>query len=679
MVSKVSKRSKRKAQRKQDRKAKRLRKNERLNSKENSVKINVVTKKVIRSVKVAKEPQDELVDRNKLEKPVEVFPEDEEIARLEKKLGITGGKNSSKKMKRELRKDGFDAGIWDFLEELDKKRDQEFEEEPELNEIEEAEPVEQNFSLDKNTSYLPKENIYGQEIKQKQIRFSRLNSATVPSSENERIKKQFNRALNRLNSSNLELIYSDVKKIYRNNARNTSNKILLETLLKFVTHETQVAKLSRISMNFSALITLLSVELSSDIGAFFCEKLCFQIHKMWKSNKYLLHENKSLENICLLLGFLYYFDIFSNKLMFSFLSFILEVDVPGSVLKVLCVLSNLLNYLGCKLRKESPLHLKELIIEVRKYSDRKITGTKKNKETQVSEYVLGQILLLKNNRQDEERVLRLAKDIMPVIKSFKGKEDANISPLEFGIEDLLNAEKLGRWWIVGSSWVGNGSLNSNRQEKVLPKAKQNSARNKISEIVFTAPDDLVQVAESMSLKSEVRKAIFVTLFTASNEEDCVRKLQDLGLNEFQQRELVYVIFTVNQKVKKFNPYYSQVLPLTVLKTIDFVNCSENMNKFLNVMFWSLIMYGYKSEERATSEMKLMKVLKIFARLKLSSDFELLKNGFIFFLKNSPMSQEKRTKKIIKMLKNLWSEKMEKTQMREMYDAEFKASDELSLK
>uniref|UniRef100_A0A4W5L4I4 Uncharacterized protein n=1 Tax=Hucho hucho TaxID=62062 RepID=A0A4W5L4I4_9TELE len=108
----------------------------------------------------------------------------------------------------------------------------------------------------------------------------------------------------------------------------------------------------------------------------------------------------------------------------------------------------MLKNVGFSLRKDDALALKELI------SGARGVGTKFQDENRVR-FMLETMLALKNNDMrkipvyDPEPVERLQKLQRTLIHQSSGASDVK---LRVSLENLLAAEQVGRWWIVGSSW-----------------------------------------------------------------------------------------------------------------------------------------------------------------------------------------------------------------------------------
>ena len=76
-------------------------------------------------------------------------------------------------------------------------------------------------------------------------------------------------------------------------------------------------------------------------------------------------------------------------------------------------------------------------------------------------------------------------------------------PLRVGFSDLLDADKKGKWWLVGAGWTGNPLLD--RKEVPLERRKREP---EVEDEV-----KLLEVAKRQGMNQDVRLSIFFVLMT----------------------------------------------------------------------------------------------------------------------------------------------------------------------
>jgi len=78
-------------------------------------------------------------------------------------------------------------------------------------------------------------------------------------------------------------------------------------------------------------------------------------------------------------------------------------------------------------------------------------------------------------------------------------------PLRVTLNDLLQSDTRGKWWLVGAGWQGNPLL------EVKPVEKQE--------------DSILEMAREQGMNTDVRRSIFVILMTS---EVCQRFPQEVS-------------------------------------------------------------------------------------------------------------------------------------------------------
>ena len=132
-------------------------------------------------------------------------------------------------------------------------------------------------------------------------------------------------------------------------------------------------------------------------------------------------------------------------------------------------------------------------------------------------------------------------------KSSKGENSLRVS-----LEELIDADSKGKWWIVGSAWEG-------RQAGAAPSLPKESGVSTSTDHLNDATlKKIEQLAVKQRMNTQLRKTIFAILLTAEDYVDCFQRLLKLNLNEKQEREIVYVLGSACLHEKSFNPYYAHV-------------------------------------------------------------------------------------------------------------------------
>lgn len=120
-------------------------------------------------------------------------------------------------------------------------------------------------------------------------------------------------------------------------------------------------------------------------------------------------------------------------------------------------------------------------------------------------------------------------------------------PLRVSLNDLLNADTKGKWWLVGAGWSGNPLVD---REAEIADAKL--GKKKAEPAALEDEELLQELARKQGMNTDVRRAVFVILMTSEvntcpdaradcqDYEHACDRLLHMNLTEIQQREFVRV-------------------------------------------------------------------------------------------------------------------------------------------
>uniref|UniRef100_A0A8C7X832 Nucleolar MIF4G domain-containing protein 1 n=1 Tax=Oryzias sinensis TaxID=183150 RepID=A0A8C7X832_9TELE len=351
----------------------------------------------------------------------------------------------------------------------------------------------------------------------------------------EKLRRNIKGLLNRLSEPNMGFVCSQLNELFMNYSRKDMNDTLTEVLLAACVTPTLMP--DRLVTEHVLLVSILHHSVGLEVGAHFLETVVRRFDEVYKSSS----EGKECDNLVAIVAHLYNFQVVHSTLIFDILKLLLGSFLEKDIELILFVLKNV----GFALRKDDPLALKELISEAqRKAND---TKSKFQDQTRVR-FMLETMLALKNNDirkipgYDPEPVERLKKLQRTLIHRSSGGSDVK---LRVSLENLLAAEQVGRWWIVGSSWSGVPMIG--KQED--PTAKHSSTEGRFSAKVL-------ELARKQRMNTEVRRNIFCVLMTSEDYLDAFEKLLRMGLKDKQEREIVHVLMDCCLQEKTFNGFYA---------------------------------------------------------------------------------------------------------------------------
>uniref|UniRef100_UPI0037E8C744 nucleolar MIF4G domain-containing protein 1 n=1 Tax=Semicossyphus pulcher TaxID=241346 RepID=UPI0037E8C744 len=351
----------------------------------------------------------------------------------------------------------------------------------------------------------------------------------------EKLKRNVKGLVNRLSEPNMASISGQLEELYMSCSRKDMNDTLTEVLLAACV--TPALMPDRLLMEHVLLVSVLHHSVGLEVGANFLETVVRKFDEAYKHPT----ESKECDNLIAIVGHLYNFQVVHSVLIFDILKLLVGAFTEKDVELVLFVLRNV----GFGLRKDDALALKELISEgQRKASD---MGSKFQDQTRVR-FMLETMLALKNNDMrkipgyDPEPVERLKKLQRTLIQRSAGGSDLK---LRVSLDNLLAAEQVGRWWIVGSSWSGAPMI-----------SEQGNAASKPSTAEGQFSAKVLDLARKQRMNTEVRRNIFCVIMTSEDYLDAFEKLLRMGLKDKQEREIVHVLMDCCLQEKTFNAYYA---------------------------------------------------------------------------------------------------------------------------
>lgn len=127
-------------------------------------------------------------------------------------------------------------------------------------------------------------------------------------------------------------------------------------------------------------------------------------------------------------------------------------------------------------------------------------------------------------------------------------------PLRIGLKDIRNSEKRGKWWLVGASWRDESARDAAERKPVQEVEAGNFAD--ADDLADTT--NLLQLAREQGMNTEVRRAIFVAVMTATDYKDAHARLLKLNLKRAQEAEVPRVLVQCVGGEAIYNPYYALI-------------------------------------------------------------------------------------------------------------------------
>lgn len=411
-------------------------------------------------------------------------------------------------------------------------------------------------------------------------------SASSPEDENDperqetlkTIQRLLNNNLNRLSEHMLESVSKSIATIYKNteySSRDVNDKLMKNMKASCVAPHMIMVNLIPL---YIACISAVYIQLpdSVQLGAFIIEKLVIELWKelkcIRKSQKNTIqisvenedHITKEVPNLMLMLCYFYNYNVINCRLIYDLIRDLIQSFTEIDVELLLLILS----HCGSQLRSDDPTALKDIVSLVQEKSIQVIkrntmaVGSSRSvlPSSSRAQFMITAITDLKNNKRQSKDVAifdrtssyrKILGRIKSQAPSLMGRSSASDS-LKIPLQDILDAETKGRWWIVGGTWVGkqhsadkeDGHIGSNPTLRSDP-------------LTFNEKEQkLLKLAAKQRMNTDLRRSIFCIIMGSDDCQDAFEKLvRSEMLRGKSEREVVRVLVHCCGTEKSYNPFY----------------------------------------------------------------------------------------------------------------------------
>ncbi|KAF7883863.1 hypothetical protein EAF00_011175 [Botryotinia globosa] len=378
----------------------------------------------------------------------------------------------------------------------------------------------------------------------------------VSSSDSEdlvRLRRQTQGLVNRLTEANLISLLGDIEKLYRTNPRQHMTSTLIDLLLTSVCEPTTLPDtLIILPAGFIAAVYKI---IGTDFGAQVVQRIVelFDGHYACivspnQESSTSVPDSKETTNLIALLSELYNFQVVGSSLIFDYIKLFLDTLSEQNAELLL----KIVRISGPQLRQDDPSALKDIVTMLRP-AVQKAGG--EDKLSVRTKFMIETINDLKNNKMKtgavasavtSEHTIRMKKTLGTLnTRSIKASE-----PLRIGLKDIRDSDKKGKWWLVGASWAGNAEDEEESTSKVKSTREVKD--------VDSGTSDLVQLAREQRMNTDIRRAVFITIMSASDYQDAYLRLMKLKLKKVQELEIPKVLIQCSGAEKMYNPYYTLI-------------------------------------------------------------------------------------------------------------------------
>ncbi|KAI7484210.1 hypothetical protein KC351_g4664 [Hortaea werneckii] len=383
------------------------------------------------------------------------------------------------------------------------------------------------------------------------------------SSEDEALKqlrRQIQGQLNRLSEANMLSILTAIESVYTNNARQHVTSTLVDLLVSLVS-DPAVLNDTFIILHAGFSAALYKV-VGTDFGAQLLEKIVetFDAHRSDGDS-----EGKQPLNLMAFLSSLYAFQVVGCGIIFDYIRLLLDTMSESNTELLLRIIRSS----GTQLRADDPTALKDIVLLLQR--NVAAAGGEANVSVR-TKFMIETINNLKNNRMKPgaaatsavtaEHTTRMRKTLGSL--NARSTLRAN-EPLRITRADIKDSDKKGKWWLVGASYhdpakLASSTNNSSGSQSAAKAATANSMEDDGYESETPGNNvNLTRLARQQGMNTDIRRAVFIALLSAADYKDAHMRLLKLKLKSKQfLSEVPRVLVHCAGAEAVYNPYYTLI-------------------------------------------------------------------------------------------------------------------------
>ncbi|KAI5919690.1 hypothetical protein F4810DRAFT_714206 [Camillea tinctor] len=358
------------------------------------------------------------------------------------------------------------------------------------------------------------------------------------------LRRRVQGLINRLTNDNMIGIIKDFNNLYNTKPRQTVTSTLSDLILALVCSPEK--RPDSFFTMMAGFIAAAHKAIGMSVSAYLIQQLVEVFHKHYEAASGD-HSDAASKHLIALLAELYNMQVIGCNLVFDFVRLFLgnlsELNTE--------LLLRIIQLSGPSLRREDPHALADIVSRIR-------PGNTKNMSVRTS-FMIDEMKKLQSNKTKagarNKDLAEQRTQIRKRIGTLGGTQD--VQPLRVGLKDIQDADKRGKWWLVGASWSGtkeDGNGDGNKRLK---------DRDQDDETITQVDDDLGipdlwQLAREQGFNTEIRQRIFVALHAATDFENADLLIRKLRLNKHQRKEIPEVIVRSGERQSQYNHYYTLV-------------------------------------------------------------------------------------------------------------------------
>lgn len=359
-----------------------------------------------------------------------------------------------------------------------------------------------------------------------------------------RLRRQIQGTLNRLSEAKVLSIAADIEKIYQENPRQYVSTLILDTLFTLVCDPSPLQDTFMIL--HGGFVAALYKTIGTEFGAQVIQRFVEEYDKLSLLGSDSI--GKRLSNLVTFLAELYNFQVIGSSIIYDMIRK-LTTDLSEDNAELLLRVARIS---GSQLRQDDSESLKDIVTllhaSVEKYGLQNLSVRTK--------FMIETIENLKNSKLKTgiaasnmriEHTIAMKKTLGSIDRSRTRTNE----PLRISLEDIRSSDKKGKWWLVGASYKHT------REPSAIPLifgGKQIKERSEESSEI-----DLDQLAREQGMNTEIRRAIFISIVSSYDYKEACTRLTKLGMKSKQRLEIPrVVVHCVGAEKKYYNRFYTKI-------------------------------------------------------------------------------------------------------------------------
>ncbi|KDN38929.1 hypothetical protein K437DRAFT_228310 [Tilletiaria anomala UBC 951] len=405
------------------------------------------------------------------------------------------------------------------------------------------------------------------------------------------LRRQLKGLLNRMGEGNLETILTQLEGIYRFNSRAIVSETLTRLILDTITASTNLA--DTFVVLYAALIASLHKVIGVEFAAGFVQTLVDELLLNYDAagralDPYDDPQSKKALNLTSLLCELYNLQVVACPLVYDLIRHFAGAHTnsnkraAGGITELSVeLLLKIVKICGAQLRHDDPTSLRDIVDLIQQSATgtaNKLSApsTAEQSMSSRSRFMLERLADLKNAKGSASKSAAAnnsaATESLNRMKKFlaglgKKRTLRAHDLLRVTLRDLLDAERKGKWWLVGAAWTGHGDQEKDQATGVT--AARPLSGSSVTAVVKERGDSeatetertrqkLLGYARTHGMSTETRRSIFLVIMTSEDFVDAAQKLLELRLNEVQRRDIIRVLLQCLDMDEVYNPYYALI-------------------------------------------------------------------------------------------------------------------------